>query len=212
MVSKPLIYDLSHVKGDSFLKPDLFTIEHDTLDFTGAIANFYVRLNGEDAFTFAPTETVDSEGRLVVSVEEETLDLVPTDYRWHLEVTLSDNSKYTWVSGLFVVLPDAPTEQLTPPGIESCVSCTEGGNLMISVNESNISLPPQDGRYYAYGYNATNVAFEWSPVTADADIANVVRSDTEGLTATQLTNMIALTQAAYDAIATKDANTFYVII
>lgn len=44
------------------------------------------------------------------------------------------------------------------------------------------------------------------------DDANVVRSITTGITgADQITNMVSLTQAEYDAIPSKNASTFYVI-
>jgi hypothetical protein len=42
--------------------------------------------------------------------------------------------------------------------------------------------------------------------------APAVKSDTTGVTgADQITNMMSLTQAEYDAIVSPDANTFYVI-
>lgn len=45
-----------------------------------------------------------------------------------------------------------------------------------------------------------------------SDIANKVSSDPAGVTgADQVTNMISLTQAEYDAIGTKNASTFYLI-
>jgi len=47
--------------------------------------------------------------------------------------------------------------------------------------------------------------------TQPADIANMVESDTTGVTgADAITNIMSLTQAEYDAI-TPDASTFYVI-
>lgn len=45
-----------------------------------------------------------------------------------------------------------------------------------------------------------------------SDIANKVSSDPSGVTgADQVTNMMSLTQAEYDAIVTPDASTFYLI-
>jgi hypothetical protein len=49
----------------------------------------------------------------------------------------------------------------------------------------------------------------YSPAVDDA---NVVRSITTGITgADAITNIVSLTQAEYDAIAVKDAATFYII-
>jgi hypothetical protein len=46
-----------------------------------------------------------------------------------------------------------------------------------------------------------------------ADITDVVRSNTAGITgADAITNVVSLTQAEYDAIATPNASTLYVIV
>jgi hypothetical protein len=43
--------------------------------------------------------------------------------------------------------------------------------------------------------------------------ANIVLSDTTGLTgATQLSNIVQITQAGYDLIVTPNANTIYIIV
>lgn len=48
--------------------------------------------------------------------------------------------------------------------------------------------------------------------TQPADIANMVESDTTGVTgADAITNIMSLTQAEYDAIVSPDAATLYVI-
>ena len=50
-------------------------------------------------------------------------------------------------------------------------------------------------------------------VVRDADITDVVRSNTAGITgADAITNVVSLTQAEYDAIATPNASTLYVIV
>lgn len=52
-----------------------------------------------------------------------------------------------------------------------------------------------------------------SDVVRDADITDVVRSNTAGITgADAITNVVSLTQAEYDAIATPNASTLYVIV
>ena len=54
-------------------------------------------------------------------------------------------------------------------------------------------------------------AFDPADYATPADIANMVESDTTGVTgADAVTNMMSLTQAEYDAI-TPDAATFYII-
>jgi hypothetical protein len=52
-----------------------------------------------------------------------------------------------------------------------------------------------------------------SDVVRDADITDVVRSNTAGITgADAITNVVSLSQAEYDAIATPNASTLYVIV
>lgn len=52
-----------------------------------------------------------------------------------------------------------------------------------------------------------------SDVVRDADITDVVRSNTAGITgADAITNVVSLTQVEYDAIATPNASTLYVIV
>ena len=54
-------------------------------------------------------------------------------------------------------------------------------------------------------------AFDPADYATPADIANMVESDTTGVTgADAVTNMMSLTQAEYDAI-TPNASTFYII-
>lgn len=53
-----------------------------------------------------------------------------------------------------------------------------------------------------------------NPFTGKLDVVDspAVKSDTTGVTgADQITNMMSLTQAEYDAISSPDANTFYII-
>jgi hypothetical protein len=53
-----------------------------------------------------------------------------------------------------------------------------------------------------------------NPFTGKLDVvdAPAVKSDTTGVTgADQITNMMSLTQAEYDAISSPDASTFYII-
>lgn len=50
-------------------------------------------------------------------------------------------------------------------------------------------------------------------VTRGNLLGGVVKSDVTGISgADAITNMVSLTQAEYDAIVTKDASTFYVIL
>ena len=57
-------------------------------------------------------------------------------------------------------------------------------------------------------YNSTHTGAE-----IDNVVGKGIISDVAGVTgADQITNMLSLTQAEYDAIGTPDASTFYVIV
>ena len=68
----------------------------------------------------------------------------------------------------------------------------------------------QGGRlYFAKGVSDQT---DYVPLAVLTDLQNFVESDPEGISgAEQITNMVSLTQAQYDALGTYDENTFYVI-
>jgi hypothetical protein len=68
-----------------------------------------------------------------------------------------------------------------------------------------------DGATGATG--ATGVGTQGSTGATGVTPANIVLSDTTGLTgATQLSNIVQITQAGYDLIVTPNANTIYIIV
>jgi hypothetical protein len=68
-----------------------------------------------------------------------------------------------------------------------------------------------DGATGATG--ATGVGIQGSTGATGVTPANIVLSDTTGLTgATQLSNIVQITQAGYDLIVTPNANTIYIIV
>lgn len=98
------------------------------------------------------------------------------------------------------------------------VTFTNDGNTLFARIPSQLSLSIGTGLSVVNGaltatatpvtvdqtYNASSTNAQSGTAVAGA-IANKV-------TGTGITNMVALTQAQYDALATKDANTFYVIV
>jgi len=81
------------------------------------------------------------------------------------------------------------------------------GRLVFSTTADGASSPTERMRISSNG--TVDIAGE---LVLGPNSAPAVKSDTTGVTgADQITNMMSLTQAEYDAIATPDANTFYVI-
>ena len=83
-----------------------------------------------------------------------------------------------------------------------------GGSSGISLTDLSVSSASPSGNG-SLTYNNTSGVFTFTPT----DLSIRVSSDTTGITgADQVTNIVTLTQAEYDAINTPDASTVYIIV
>jgi hypothetical protein len=81
------------------------------------------------------------------------------------------------------------------------------GRLVFSTTADSASTPTERMRIKSDG--TVDIAGD---LVLGPNSAPAVKSDTTGVTgADQITNMMSLTQAEYDAISSPDANTFYII-
>jgi hypothetical protein len=88
---------------------------------------------------------------------------------------------------------------------------TTGGNVTLLRGRLVASTVGRQGEEGATG--ATGVGTQGSTGATGVTPANIVLSDTTGLTgATQLSNIVQITQAGYDLIVTPNANTIYIIV
>jgi len=84
-----------------------------------------------------------------------------------------------------------------------------------SLGKADTAVQPADISDVVRDADITDVVrtADITDVVRDADITDVVRSNTTGITgADAITNVVSLTQAEYDAIATPNASTLYVIV
>lgn len=98
------------------------------------------------------------------------------------------------------------------------VSFTNNNNILFENRDSQLSLSISTGLAVVNGALTATATPVTVDQTYDATSANaqsgtaVAGAIANKVTGTGITNMVALTQAQYDALATKDANTFYVIV
>ena len=84
-----------------------------------------------------------------------------------------------------------------------------------SLGKADTAVQPADISDVVRDADITDVVrtADITDVVRDADITDVVRSNTTGITgADAITNVVSLTQAEYDAIATPNGSTLYVIV
>ena len=97
----------------------------------------------------------------------------------------------------------------TNADVTNTTNVTNAGALMDSEVTNLAQVKAFDTSDYATATQGTLADTAIQP----ADIANMVESDTTGVTgADSINNIISLTQAEYDAITTPDAATLYVIV
>lgn len=97
-------------------------------------------------------------------------------------------------------------------GVQIDAAIATANSALQSVIGTTDQIVVTDGDTISLASAVTTSLGKADTATQPADIANMVESDTTGVTgADAITNIMSLTQAEYDAITTPDASTFYVI-
>jgi len=134
-------------------------------------------------------------------------------------------SRATWSSDLATKINDNSTGDITPQDLREVFGDLEDSVLWhdegtSTIDWTNVTGKPTTFTPSSHTHTVSEITdYPWSAgdktkldgIEAGAQV-NVVDSDPTGVTgADQITNIISLTQAEYDAIGAPDASTLYVI-
>lgn len=111
MAQSQATVNITTVKGDSLYNDSLLNLSYDRLSFVDATLQAQVRDSlGNLLLELSPIATVENDGSLTVSFDEDPINIPVGNHQWDLQITFDNGEVHTWVKGNFTVLKEVTYE------------------------------------------------------------------------------------------------------
>lgn len=97
----------SHKRGDTFAEvPINVKINGSNLNLTGATILMQLRKEAGGIVAFEPSITVTNAAGGNFKIDEQIIDIPACNYKYDIQITLSDDTVHTWIEGIFTITYD----------------------------------------------------------------------------------------------------------
>jgi hypothetical protein len=99
--------NFTHKRGDTFYQT-LFNVKVNDvdLDLTGAVILMQLRKEPGGVIAFTPDLTITDAVGGDFQIDEQIINIPACTYQYDIQITLSDDTVVTWISGLFIINDD----------------------------------------------------------------------------------------------------------
>lgn len=99
--------NFTHKRGDTFYQtPINIQVNSVDLDLTGATILMQLRKEAGGVVMFTPALTITDALGGDFQIDEQIINIPACTYQYDIQITLSDDTVVTWISGLFIINDD----------------------------------------------------------------------------------------------------------
>ena len=99
--------NFTHKRGDTFAQVLInVKVDGNNLDLTGSNILMQLRKEAGGIVAFTPILTIQAGTGGNFSIDEQIIDIPACNYKYDIQITLSDDTVNTWVSGIFTITDD----------------------------------------------------------------------------------------------------------
>jgi hypothetical protein len=99
--------NFTHKRGDTFYQtPINIKVNSVDLDLTGATILMQLRKEAGGVVMFTPALTITDDLGGDFQIDEQIINIPACNYQYDIQITLSDDTVVTWISGLFIINDD----------------------------------------------------------------------------------------------------------
>ena len=99
--------NFTHKRGDTFYQtPINIQVNNVDLDLTGATILMQLRKEAGGVVMFTPDLTITDAPGGDFQIDEQIINISACTYQYDIQITLSDDTVVTWISGLFIINND----------------------------------------------------------------------------------------------------------
>ena len=99
--------NFTHKRGDTFYQtPINIQVNSVDLDLTGATILMQLRKEAGGVVMFTPALTITDALGGDFQIDEQIINISACTYQYDIQITLSDDTVVTWISGLFIINND----------------------------------------------------------------------------------------------------------
>ncbi len=99
--------NFTHKRGDTFYQtPINIKVNSVDLDLTGAVILMQLRKEAGGVVMFTPALSITDAVGGDFQIDEQIINIPACTYQYDIQITLSDDTVVTWISGLFIINDD----------------------------------------------------------------------------------------------------------
>jgi hypothetical protein len=99
--------NFTHKRGDTFYQtPINIKVNSVDLDLTGATILMQLRKEPGGVVMFTPALSITDAVGGDFQIDEQIINIPACNYQYDIQITLSDDTVVTWISGLFIINDD----------------------------------------------------------------------------------------------------------
>lgn len=99
--------NFTHKRGDTFYQtPINIKVNNVDLDLTGAVILMQLRKEAGGVIALTPNLTITDAAGGDFQIDEQIINIPACNYQYDIQITLSDDTVVTWISGLFIINDD----------------------------------------------------------------------------------------------------------